>query len=181
MTHEYINIDKLYDFSEVLSLEDVFKDITIKYNVTNLNYADEDSMFLLIGTLYSDYENHYINYRAFIEKGIDARLLFELRRNAFLKMPDMALFCNKHKNFNTVNEVISFRKQAIKTYLPEYEDLDWQYSLIIKNTWNIDIMDFYFDFDVCFNDRNSNYQRTPEDYQREFIESKMSFLQNTNN
>ena len=172
--HKYIEYNKLFDFSEDIDFDYIYKDITKIYKLKNIDYEYEDAMNVIINTLLDDYDKCRINYKAFIEKGMDARVLFELRKNAYIKYPDMKKYCEGHKNLNTIDEIKQYRIEKISEYYDGYADLDWQYSLLISDTWGISTKEFYFDFDVCFNDCHSEYQRTPDDYRREFNEYIMS-------
>ena len=178
MKHSYIDYKKLYDFSEDMTLEKIYKYLTEEYTINNVNYDYDEAMEFIVDVLYDDYSNHRVNYLAYIEKDIDARLFFELRRNALLRFrgAQMEEFCKAHFEFTTQEEVKAFRLSSVKAELPEYEDLDWQYALLIKNLWGLDILNFYFDFEVCFEDRKTHIQRTPEDYQREFVRIKTNLL-----
>ena len=176
--HSYIDYNKLYDFSDKMSLKSIYEAITKEYTIKNVDYDYDEAMEFIVDILYDDYSNHRINYLAYIEKDIDARLFFELRRNALLRFrgAQMEEFCKAHSEFTSQEEVKAFRLSSVKAELPEYEDLDWQYALLIKELWGLDIMNFYFDLEVCFEDRKTNYQRTPEDYKREFVWAKTSLL-----
>lgn len=169
--HSYINPEKVFDFSEKIDYDTIYEDLTEVYKVKNLDYEYEDAVDLLICTLLDDYESKRVNYKAFIEDGIDARILFELRRNAFVKMPDNiteAEYCREHNNCETIEQLKELRLKTIKRYAKEYEDYDWQYALLMKWIWGLKIREFYFDFEVCFEDRKTNVQRLPEDYAYEF-------------
>lgn len=178
MKHSYIDFKRLYDFSKEVNMEKIYKDITEEYTIRNVNYDYDEAMEFIVDILYDDYSNHRVNYLAYIEKDIDARLFFELRRNALLRFrgAQMEEFCKAHSEFTSQEEVKAFRLSSVKSELPEYEDLDWQYALLIKELWGLDINNFYFDMEVCFEDRKTHIQRTPEDYKREFIWYKGSLL-----
>lgn len=165
-----INFKKLYDFTETITLREIYLDITEKYTLTNLDYEYVEAMDFIVQTLYGDYKDKRINYRAYIEKDMNARIFMELRRNALLKFDDMEAFCEGHSTLHTLSDIKEYRKASIQRYMPYYEDLDWQYALLIKDLWHIDIMNFFFDFDICFKDRTSNFQRVPEDYRNEFLD-----------
>ena len=178
MKHSYIDYKKLYDFSENMTLDKIYKSLTEEYTIRNIDYDYDEAMEFIVDILYDDYSNHRVNYLAYIEKDIDARLFFELRRNALIRFrgAQMEEFCKAHSEFTSQEEVKAFRLSSVQAELPEYEDLAWHYALLIKELWGLDINNFYFDMEVCFEDRKTHIQRTPEDYKREFIWYKGSLL-----
>lgn len=168
--HKYIDYKKLRNFDKKMTFDKIHRSLALTYEVTNIDFDDFDPVYFVVNLLLEDYVFKRANYLAYIEKGIDARVLLELRRNALLKFDDdeMKIFCKEHNTLNTQEEIKNLRIKYIQKYLPEYVDYDWQYALLIKKLWGLDIMEFYFDGEVCFEDRKTDIQRVPEDYKREF-------------
>ena len=177
--HNYIDIKKLYDFrgASKVNLNVIYDDLFVKYKLSNILVDYDEAIYEIINTLQVDYQNHEMNYRAYIEEGMDARLFFELRRNAWIRrdcFEDKKVidnFYHANSKCNTALEVKELRQEFLAKYFLGYEDLDWQYAMLISRMWGLSPeKDVYFDFEFVLEDRKTSVQRLPSDYKREFIE-----------
>lgn len=81
--HKYIDPKLVKKFTKKKTLNKVIKDLVEKYKITNI-YDDEIGRccWLIANALYNDYIIGRANYEAYIEVGMDARMLMELRKSA---------------------------------------------------------------------------------------------------
>ena len=114
--HSYINPSLVKDFSKKKEFTDVCNDIENKYKITNILDDDGESAYYLAEVLFDDYEVKRCNYEAYIEEGMDARMLMELRKSAvfFIADGDDTYFYTGLKDCNTWQEVRQFRINFFK-------------------------------------------------------------------
>ena len=176
--HNYIDISQLYDFSEHLTLDDVSDDFD-KYHIHNIaaedgsyfNYDYDEFRYYLEEALFSDYEAERINYRAYIEDGMDARFMMELRKSALLRVSGDELigFYAAHSTCETVEDIRALRIKWLRFLHPDYMDLDWQVYMLINWCWGIKGSDIVIDYERCLNDGDWYRQNSPEDYRLEWL------------
>lgn len=163
--HSYINPCLVKDFSKKKEFMDVYDDLESKYKITNILDDEDESLYYLAEVLFDDYEVHRCNYEAYIEEGMDARLMMELRKSAvFFVDGDDTYFYTGLKDCNTWQEVRQFRINFFKRINPDYEELDWQYYYLVLVTCGEYAKDFIFDFENCFADGDWRKQTTIKDY-----------------
>lgn len=169
LVHNYIDIKKLKDFSKKKDLDDVIDDIVEKYKITNIADDDGESVVYIAEALYDDYDLEMANYEAYIEEGMDARLLIELRKSACLRMStDNYDFYTGHKNLNTAKEVDEYRTKYMQTFNKDYVGLNWQYWIVIRRFWGAKANYFNVDYESCFADGDYRKQTTVEQYKEQF-------------
>ena len=176
--HTYIDYDKLYDFSEHLTFEDISADFD-KYHIHNIaaengssfNYDYEEFRYYLEEALYDDYEQGLINYRAYIEDGMDARFMMELRKSALLRVRGEGLigFYAAHSECETVDDVKALRMKWLHFLHDDYRDSDWQVYMLIRYCWGRKCTKLLIDFEECFNDGDPSKQSNPELYRQEWL------------
>lgn len=164
--HSYINPSLVKDFSKKKEFTDVCNDIENKYKITNILDDDGESAYCIVEALYNDYLAQRCNYEAYIEEGMDARMLMELRKSAvfFVADGDDTYFYTGLKDCNTWQEVRQFRINFFKRINPDYEELDWQYYFLVIKLCGKYSKDFIFDFEECFEDGDWRKQTKIEDY-----------------
>lgn len=174
--HGYINSYTIYDFSKKKSLESVYKDLKTKYCPTNVVYYedDEDVLYVLSNTLLYDYQNHIINYEAYIEHGIDLRLFIELRKSALIRIKNNELrdsFFRSHSSCDTFRDVKEVRIDFIRKFNDDYRDWDWQYYMLVSMLWGNVLNDIQFNYETFFADCDRSKQTDYETYKRDFIDA----------
>lgn len=176
--HSYIDVNKLYDFSEHLTFEDVSADFD-RYHIHNIaaedgsyfNYDYDEFRYYLEEALFSDYEAGRINYRAYIEDGMDARLMLELRKSALLRMshPSLIGFYAAHSQCETVADIKELRIKWLHFLHQDYMDLDWQVYMLINWCWGVKGSDIVIDYEDCLNDGDYRRQNGPEGYRLQWL------------
>lgn len=167
--HLYIDITKLRDFSQEVTADSVWQDL-IDYGITNIIDDEGESLWLIAKTLNEDYQIHRANYKSYIERGMNLRMLMELRKSAILPVAEQDYwFYTNHKNAETVQEVKHLRIDFLGRLNSDYHDEDWQYMAIIKVYLGSKADYFYFDMEGCYADGNPNSVRHLEDYKRDFL------------
>lgn len=174
--HEYINVSKLFDFSSKKTVDSIYHDLENVYKITNvMQYDDEDALYVICEALYRDYVNELANYESYVEFGMDARIMMELRKSAVFPVGEKYLdFFREHNSCETVDDIKGMRIDFItKIGVPDYLDNNWQYYMLIKYMWGWKAKDFDFDYETCFADGDPQKQSTLESYRWDFIHSKL--------
>lgn len=168
--HSYINITRLRDFSQEVTAESVLADLH-SYEITNIrDDGDDECIWFIAETLQDDYLTQRANYKSYIERGMNLRMLMELRKSAILPMAEHNYwFYTNHKNAETVQDVKQLRIDFLGKLNSDYHDEDWQYMAIIKHYLRSKADCFYFDMEDCYADGNPNAVRDLEDYKRDFL------------
>lgn len=172
--HNYIDVTKLRDFSKKKTVKSIYNDLTKKYKLTNILEADEDYdyAYILAEALFDDYEMQLANYEAYIEKEMNARLFMELRKSAVLNInPSEFYFYTDHNKLDTVEVVKKFRDDYIKSKIPDYTGLDWQYYMVLIYTLRSKIKYFSFDYESCFADGDYTKEGSIESYRESILEN----------
>jgi hypothetical protein len=157
---------KVHDFSKHVEFSKIENDIKKKYKITNI-LEDEDgyTLYVLCGTIYVDYINKIANYEAYIEKGMDARMLMELRNNAIQRLTDEEF--SEFDECKTPMEVVNKRAKVMRRFTDPTDDVvePWQLYLISIKTTNVleayskvEDLGFTIDFEWCYADgQEENY------------------------
>jgi hypothetical protein len=165
-----ISFKKLRDFSEEMTMDTVIDDLVKNYTIKNICDDDGESVCYLAEALLEDYTTSKANYKAYIEKDMDARLLMEIRKSAVIPFGEQFTdFYEKHSTLKTAKEVKEFRTQYIHAMNDDYIEKNWQYYYLIKFFWKGRAKYFCFDFESCFADGDWRKQTNPEDYQEEML------------
>lgn len=168
--HKYIDIDKLYDFSENLDELTIIKEIKHKYKIRNIGTRDFE-INCLGWQLADDYENKRANYKAYIEKGMDARLLMELRNSSILPLgKEYYHYYTDHSKLSTPEEVLKYRDKFISDMVEEYVGLDWQYYMMLRILWGRRGTNIVIDFEPCFADGEDRQQKWKSYYRMRYLE-----------
>lgn len=167
--HNYIDYKLVHDCTKPKAFSDVFSEIKTKYEIKNIKEdADWESLFYICRGLYEDYTKRNTNYEAYIEKGMDARLLMELRKSALFPFTDKKCeeeFFNAYRTCETVDDVKNVRISQVREKSEYYEDANWQYYYLMKLMYNEEQFDnFYFDVEICYKDGDSSKQTNVQDY-----------------
>lgn len=168
-----INSHLVHDCRKKITYQEVEDDVR-KFGITNiLDDEDEDSLYDICEALYQDYTIRNTNYKAYIEKGMNARILMELRKSALLPFTyqeNADKFFKPFDNCKTVEDVKKVRRYLIKQLNPDYEDLGWQYYYLSRMILGTDkLEDYYFDLEQCFADRDLAMQESIDDYEKMFV------------
>lgn len=169
--HSYIDAAKLRDFTQEVTEDSVWQDL-MNYGITNIRDDDGESLWHIARTLNEDYHMHRANYKSYIEKGMNLRMLMELRKSAILPMAEQNnWFYTNHRNAETPEAVKQLRIDFLGKLNSDYHDEDWQYMAIIKVYLGRKADCFYFDVEDCYADSDSNTIKHLEDYQRDFLKA----------
>ena len=153
-----IDVNLVHDFSKKKTYENIEDDIVKKYKIKNLirEPEDDDFLYIVCDTLYYDYIGGLANYESYIKRGMDLRLLMELRNTAIQNLTD-----DEFKQFNDCNtplEVVNKRATAMHRFANDDVVEPWQLYVISVKTKkiadaykNCDI-DFRIDFEDCYED-----------------------------
>lgn len=162
--HTYIDTTKLRNFTEEKTYDSIWEDIEDKYKITNIWDDEGESMHYIVEALYEDYIDKLANYESYIEEGMDARLLMELRKSAILNF-DSSLysFFEGHKNCNTAKEVDEYRTKYIHAINEEYTGEPWKYYYLVLFSIGMFMRGFCFDYEPCFADGDYRKQVRPEE------------------
>lgn len=170
--HSYINFSRLKDFNKSKDFGDIWDDVQYRYEVRNI--IDDEGRYYIIQALYDDYRLQRANYEAYIEKGMNARILMELRKSAIIPLADKhADFYTKHKNCNTVQDIKELRTAYLKFVNTDYIDKDWQYYYMIKYTLGKKAKDIFIDYEDCYGDGDISKQTTVDDYAQDFVDDHL--------
>jgi hypothetical protein len=171
-----INLKLLRDFSKKMTLEDVFDDLYENYKITNVYDEEDDAHYYyeLAEALFGDYENKRANYKAYVQPGMNARYMMELRKSAIIPMSDEDFdFYKKHDNLNTVEEIKAFRSEYLKVLCSDYADLEWQYYYMMRYYLGKRSDDLLISYEYCYDDCNRKRQTGLNDYRYAFIAAHM--------
>ena len=170
--HSYINFSRLKDFNKSKDFGDIWDDVQYRYEVRNI--IDDEGRYYIIQALYDDYRLQRANYEAYIEKGMDARVLMELRKSAILLLADKYNdFYTGHSECTTVDDIRQYRANYLKFLNIDYADLNWQYYYLVKYNLRGKAKDFLFDYEDCFDDGDPQKLTTPDDYSRDFVDAHL--------
>lgn len=171
-----IKTDILHDFSKKKTYNDIEKEIVKKYKITNIRtdcYEDE-ALYIICDTLYIDYKYKLANYEAYIQKGMNARLLMELRNTMIQRLTDEEI--HKFDNCTSPLEVVHIREKVMRRFTSPTDDVvePWQLFLIsIKSLgayqiYNEEDIDFRIDFEDCYEDGDINKHLGFEELVKDF-------------
>lgn len=180
--HSYIDVKKLYDFSKPKTIKSIYKDLEKKYKITNVaEYDDEDALQVLCEALYDDYINEMANYESYVEVGMNARIMMELRKSAVFPVGEKYFnFFIAHNSCETVDDIKGMRIDFMKNICEGYMDLNYQYYMIIKYMQGDAAKNFGFDFETCFGDRDDSKQSMIENYRWDFVNDCMQYYRDRN-
>lgn len=179
-----VNQQRVKDFTEKITMDNVYDDISKLYKVANIERESGESLYYIADALYRDYEMGRANYRGYISEGIDARLLMEVRKSMILNLAQEELnFIGQHKDVNTIEEVKEHRTKFLQRFIPDFTGEDWQLYMVMKYTWKAKAIDIDLDFESCFEDGDwrkqvnvdsyimridENYEWIPKSYKERF-------------
>lgn len=175
--HNYINILILKDFSKSITLDDISKDFDA-YEISNImgendedGYSDyEEYRYYLEEAIYDDYVNGRANYRSYIEKGMNARFMMELRKSAILPLSEELWdFYTVHKDCETIEDIKNLRIQRLKFINDTYYDLDWQLYMLLRHYWGPKGRDIIIDYECCFADGDYRKMGNPDTYRADWL------------
>ena len=160
--HNYFDFTKLYKFRAKKSLEGIEKDLTEKYKITNIA-NNKESLQAIVNTLAWDYINYMANYEGYIEKGINARVLIELRKSAILPIENWDEFYTGHNALETAEDIRFYRTKMLKKKIYNYTDWDWDYYNCFRKSW-MRTEAYRIDFENCYADGDATRQISTQDY-----------------
>lgn len=152
---------------------DVYKDLHDVYKITNLAWNVEGVGHYFTEQFYKDYEYHMANYKAYIQPGMDARMLMEIRKSMVLGFEDK-IYYEAFDGCKTANDVIEARKAILNRYNAGYMDIPWQYYLLVKCSRGNKITEYFvFDFESCYLDGDASKQTSVGQYADDFAKDFM--------
>lgn len=167
--HSYIRADLVHDFSKTITFDDVYDDIVENYRITNI--LDYFSQCIIAKNLLEDYEQGRANYKSYIEEGMDARILMELRKSAIIPVEEkMNEYYTDHSKCETVQDIKNMRIQKLNYLNPDYIDENWQYYMLAKYCLCSHGIGLVIDFESCYTDGDWRLETTEADYRRGFLE-----------
>lgn len=172
--HTYIDMQKKNDFSEMMSIQSIAKDLR-RLNIQNMyDDGDDEVLYFVAETLYEDYKLKRANYKAYVEPYMNMRMLAELRKSAVLKWEETApeLYA-QHQQAETVQDVKDIRIRYFSKLNADYIDADWQYALIAKCYLREETSEYYFDLEDCFADSKTRKPKGIRDYIKDFAEAHL--------
>ena len=168
--HKYIDINLVRDFSKNFVIEDIILDLKDNYKITNI--MDDESIVYLSEALFDDYQLKRANYKSYIEWGMDARLLMELRKSAILpaNLEFESNFYTDLASLNTWREVRKYRETYFQRINGEYtETIAWHYYyLAMFHLGRNKNKGLFYDYESCFADGDYRKQTYIEDYRTGF-------------
>lgn len=133
MNESAFKVELIGDFSRKYTVKDFYKAI-FDLHITNVGgYAENDkSCYEAIAFhLYTDYERKICNAFSYLKDGLNARVLWELRKSAalwhYFEDGRFNWFYEEHLESWGVKEIKEYRSKILATKFEDYEDKDWQY------------------------------------------------------
>lgn len=162
--HRYINYEVLRNFSETgITVDSIFDDLD---NYEICGYADEDSQYYIAEGLFDDYALQRSNYKSYIEKGLKARMLMELRLSSLFRYEgDLSKFWEEHRTLETPQDVIDLRIKYGRRYLnPDYVNYMWQNHFGMFVMWKGRAQGLIVDYEPCYEDCKYYVSKSNEQY-----------------
>lgn len=180
MSHKYIDLSILYDTSQKMTRSIVLADFD-KYRIHNIMCENEEDSFskadyleyrgYLADALYMDYMKRGVNYHAYIEEGMNARFMMELRKSALLRLDDnLSHYYADYADCETVEDIKRLRIECLKKWCSDYEEFDWQIYMVVRWCWGNKSPDILIDYECCFDDGDYHKMGNPEIYRQQFLE-----------
>lgn len=172
------DIKLLRKFRKRFYFEYVEEDILSKYKVKNI-VDDDESYVYICNALFNDYILGRANYKAYIEDGMDARMLMDLRKNALLRWGNGVDedFFKSFEGCEVWQDSRRIRVDWIRRLCHhQYCDFDWQYYyylLLIYPEFKRDWIEFNFEY--CYEDADMSKCSSIEDYKADFIFAHFGF------
>lgn len=163
-----IDFALLEDTSEPITEHIAVCDVEDVYTLTNVR-DDDESSYNIGSQLYYDYTLYGINYRAYIQKDMDARLFTEIRKSVVIRkaMPDG--FLEETSKCTTIEEVVAVRMKYGKQLEKCYNDDIWQIQYLAMLSLNEKWENVFLDFESCFEDGDASKQMHPETVWEAFV------------
>lgn len=127
-----------------------------RLNIKNINWENEGRYQMFCSIFADDYNEHRANFLAYAKEGMNARVLWELRKSAilwdFMEGSKDPWFFEGHKEGWNKYQIKEYRSNVLGTKFRDYEDHDWQYFWVIDLWYGRDFAYDYFDPEMCFED-----------------------------
>lgn len=137
MAESAFNWELLGDFSQPYD-HMFFYNLIEEYHITNLappTEYDHPARETLAYQLYWDYKVKLCNALGYIRDGMNARLLWELRKSGVLRNfmgEENKYFFDNHLVTMNDQEIKKCRSKVLIQKFMDYEDHDWQYFWVLK-------------------------------------------------
>lgn len=179
--HAYIKYPEVYEFNDEVSVESISNELKER-GITNIfDDGDGESLWELSKALYTDYILKRSNYKAFIEDGMNIRMLMELRKSALLPFGESNKYVyEEHRNAETVEDVKNIRINFFSPANSDYKDEDWQYMALVLyylRPYN-QTKDLYISYEDCYADGDMSKLTGFRDYKREFLNAHFQWVFN---
>lgn len=172
--HKYIDTNLLFQFDKSIDVEDITTDLMENYKITNVYFErpnDDDYAYYLAEVLKDDIDMERANYKAYIEPGMNARMLMELRKSAILPLVEEDwYFYKEHSKCETPEQVIQHRIKYLKSQNSDYDDADWQYYAVCRWFLRNKSNGLYFNMEYCFADADMTKYQSVEASRLEFLQ-----------
>lgn len=172
--HRYIDLNLYRDFSESVTFESVWLDLQDRYHIRNIRQDGRESIDWLSMVLYRDYKYRLANYKSYIEPGMNARMMMELRNTAIFPIKIDKSFFSGVGYCDTPMEVVNYRAVEINKILETYHEEPWQYYFIVCSRMKPEVREFFqCDFEACYADGDPDKQLEYSDYVNDFIDAHL--------
>lgn len=173
MKHEYINPDLVHECKKKITYEFVQDEVVNKYHITNImEDEDDEALYEICNALYEDYTIRNTNYHAYIEDGMNARVLMELRKSALFPFDSKEkanVFFRSYADCDTVEDIKAVRIGQVQAITKDYIEAGWQYYYLMKILLTDEgFKEFYFNFEQYFVDRDMSKWEPTEEYFTQF-------------
>ncbi len=171
-----IDLSLLKDFTKEKTYQEIENEILNKYKITNIGTDEDDNpLYEICEILCYDYEYKLANYEGYIEVGMNARLLMELRNSVILPYPygDVNDYYNLFKKCKSPMEVVNIRAKAFEEPIGDLMEEPWQYYFVARFFIKCYGDKFRCDFENCYADGDWSKQLTIEDYRDDFAKCHM--------
>lgn len=151
------DIKKMTEYQGEMHGYDIVENLE-RLKIKNLMKSDKEWYHTFCSELAYDYNERKANFLAYTREGMDARVLWELRKSAilwgFMEGDIDPWFFEGHKEGWGVFDIKAYRSRVLRTKFRDYDDHDWQYFWVLDTAYGRDYAREYFDAEMCFEDRD---------------------------
>lgn len=171
-----LSLRQSYD-KGTITYEEVWHDLSEVYHITNIynDWEANEGGYLggieISKALADDYNYRRCNYKSYIRRGMNARLLMELRISAMIPMDNQGFY----QMFDTCTTYKEVKDKRIKYFrevlnITWWEDWGWQLWYLLKhNLSNEQSVDLELDYSNCFKDWDEKPVKTSEVYKEQWF------------
>lgn len=172
-----IDMGKVRSCKGKRTCERVENDIFNVYKITNIDRSDDDEYcYYVAEQLANDYNNGRLNYDAYIDTGMNLRVLMELRKSCLIRFENndakyWKSFLDGHEGLDTQDKIRRYRVDFMRKYtIKDYFDLDWQFVRLMRFMWGNNMVEsLVFDFEDACEDTDGRGISSLDDTTEDFI------------